>query len=579
MFSPTSEHRIYQPVEPNALSNDDGPAMTSIYPFSLPSVEDLYGALFDLRGVMDPRDPLSLSAISAEVHHDRSVVDDIRRQATSRPSETVVEDLDERRQFSWAKAYFSVDGDVAGQEQEVVTQPNRAIEEAAPNKKPRGRPRVEARNETAVDRRRTQIRLAQRAYRHRKESTISTLRERISELEGVLDEMNSAFLQFNDHAVERGIFQSHPEIAGNLKKTTQHFLALARRTQGAAEAGSSSDARNEASGENSDENHNGNQDGNPRSIRGEVGQKRRRGQDTPTAAATGRKTTASKDSLETFGSSHLHPSYDRTDTRLSTTPSPSYNLPLPFTYSVQEPTFARRLQRRSLEVAYQMLLSPSISQMEKNRKFFRFSCFGINQDRAITALRHMLMRTTEEPLGCVEPNIQQNNRQIYRPFLRSTTSVLSRTDRAWHVQSINSPQQQNPSDPVMDLTSYNGEWFDSGDVEDYLQRKGVRLSESAYAEIDVPDGMADELALQPVAPRTRNAYVEVDETDNARPSVLSPATFSQDMVTTTNTPVHGPFGIIFDQAMSGNGAYGGQLSRTQTVTIDVTMLLDGKHDG
>jgi hypothetical protein len=38
--------------------------------------------------------------------------------------------------------------------------------------KKRGRPRVEKQDESAADRRRTQIRMAQRAYRQRKESTL-----------------------------------------------------------------------------------------------------------------------------------------------------------------------------------------------------------------------------------------------------------------------------------------------------------------------------------------------------------------------------------------------------------------------
>src|SRR6266516_4726527 len=50
-------------------------------------------------------------------------------------------------------------------------------------KKQRGRPRLDTHDETAADRRRTQIRLAQRAYRHRKETTISALKGRVNELE------------------------------------------------------------------------------------------------------------------------------------------------------------------------------------------------------------------------------------------------------------------------------------------------------------------------------------------------------------------------------------------------------------
>ncbi len=389
--------------------------------------------------------------------------------------------------------------------------------------------------------------------------------------------MNSAFLQFNDHAVERGIVQSHPEIAGNLKKTTQQFLALARRTHGAAEEGSPTETRNEGSVENSDENPNIYQDSIVQQPPSEAPERKRRrgGRGTQVAPVT-RRTTASMDPMGALPSSHARQPKASRDTRMSVA-SPSHNLPLPFTYSIQEPTFARRLQRRSIEVAYQMLLNPNVPQTVKAQRFFRFSCYGVTQDRAIAALRKMLMRTTEEPLSCVAAGLEHDNRQILRPFMKSRNSVIYRTDHGWRVQSID-PPPQNPdvsTDRTLDLSSYNGEWFDSGDVEDYLQRRGVRLSESAYAEVDVPDGMVDELALQPTTPPVRDTYAEVGEdsiVSHAQPS----STISNRGIVTTTTRVHGPFGVIFDQAVSGKGAYGVEMSRTQTMTIDVSTLLDGE---
>ena len=60
--------------------------------------------------------------------------------------------------------------------------------------KRRGRPRVEKQDESAADRRRTQIRMAQRAYRQRKESTLEELRKRVSDLGNTIELMNKAFL-------------------------------------------------------------------------------------------------------------------------------------------------------------------------------------------------------------------------------------------------------------------------------------------------------------------------------------------------------------------------------------------------
>ena len=60
--------------------------------------------------------------------------------------------------------------------------------------KKRGRPRVEKQDESAIDRRRTQIRLAQRAYRQRKESTLEDLRQRVAELTNTIELMVSRYL-------------------------------------------------------------------------------------------------------------------------------------------------------------------------------------------------------------------------------------------------------------------------------------------------------------------------------------------------------------------------------------------------
>ncbi|KAF9691902.1 hypothetical protein EKO04_009871 [Ascochyta lentis] len=90
-------------------------------------------------------------------------------------------------------------------------------------KKARGRPRVDTQDATAADRRRTQIRLAQRAYRQRKETTISSLRQQSSQLHAIIDQMNKAFLRFNDLAVQSGLLLMNHELAAELERTNETF--------------------------------------------------------------------------------------------------------------------------------------------------------------------------------------------------------------------------------------------------------------------------------------------------------------------------------------------------------------------
>ncbi|KAF2868603.1 hypothetical protein BDV95DRAFT_456174, partial [Massariosphaeria phaeospora] len=96
------------------------------------------------------------------------------------------------------------------------------------SKKARGRPRVDTEDATAADRRRTQIRLAQRAYRQRKETTIASLKEENTQLQNIIEQMNKSFLKFSETAFESGLLQLSPNLAHELKQVTETFVTLAK---------------------------------------------------------------------------------------------------------------------------------------------------------------------------------------------------------------------------------------------------------------------------------------------------------------------------------------------------------------
>lgn len=79
-----------------------------------------------------------------------------------------------------------------------------------------------------IQRRRTQIRLAQRAYRQRKETTISGLNNRVASLEKTIEDMQKTFLEFNDIALASGIQKGAPALAGHLKSTVERLSELAK---------------------------------------------------------------------------------------------------------------------------------------------------------------------------------------------------------------------------------------------------------------------------------------------------------------------------------------------------------------
>ncbi|KAF6816697.1 BZIP family transcription factor [Colletotrichum sojae] len=108
-------------------------------------------------------------------------------------------------------------------------------------KRSRGRPRLDTNDQTAKERRRTQIRLAQRAYRNRKETAIQTLEKKVDQLKTNNEEMSKAFMKLYDFAVSKGMLESAPEFGRQLQATTEKFVSLARRTS--EDAGNEAEAR------------------------------------------------------------------------------------------------------------------------------------------------------------------------------------------------------------------------------------------------------------------------------------------------------------------------------------------------
>ncbi|KIX06835.1 uncharacterized protein Z518_04811 [Rhinocladiella mackenziei CBS 650.93] len=101
-------------------------------------------------------------------------------------------------------------------------------DEQTETRKQRGRPRLNTQDETAADRRRTQIRLAQRAYRHHKETTISTLKAKITDLQSTIEQMNKTFLTLHDNMVDAGILTSHYSLGRQLQAATEEFMQVAK---------------------------------------------------------------------------------------------------------------------------------------------------------------------------------------------------------------------------------------------------------------------------------------------------------------------------------------------------------------
>ncbi|KAJ5110015.1 hypothetical protein N7532_002660 [Penicillium argentinense] len=98
----------------------------------------------------------------------------------------------------------------------------------APAPRKRGRPRTVTNDPQVPERRRKQLRVAQQAYRKRKETTIVNLQSRVQELKSGIEELSESFLSFSNLLFEAGILQNQPRVTTALQKITQQCVSLAK---------------------------------------------------------------------------------------------------------------------------------------------------------------------------------------------------------------------------------------------------------------------------------------------------------------------------------------------------------------
>ncbi|KAF2401701.1 hypothetical protein EJ06DRAFT_580960 [Trichodelitschia bisporula] len=418
-------------------------------------------------------------------------------------------------------------------------------------KKQRGRPRVEGQDETAADRRRTQIRLAQRAYRLRKETTITSLKTQVSSLHSTIDAMTKTFLEFNDRAVASGILSLRPELARDLKTATESFILLAKQSAQNDEDGSASE------------------DGEPEPV---VPKQSRAAQRTQSTSQSATQSTSQRSSspspplpapqpqtrdiglgyvqimepvspqprhakasmddavhtasyAQTSGYSYDvpmdvpmldYPVYPSTASGGSgtisaglvvpmahfpqhvgfTVPSPKVLAPAaPYTYSFQEISFARRLQRAALERGFH-LLSTSDLRPQTFAQVFRLSLLYHTRETLLAKFRSLLTRSTNDPLEVLNTpfihlggaGLHYAKGRVHNGYTVAPGPVITRA-------RLESTDQEGVAvDIDLDLAEYAGQWFDANDVEGYLEERGVVLDPQAlFADATVGYDFAEQL--------------------------------------------------------------------------------------
>jgi hypothetical protein len=403
-------------------------------------------------------------------------------------------------------------------------------------KKQRGRPRLDTHDETAADRRRTQIRLAQRAYRHRKETTISALKQKVTDLQNTIEQMNKTFLTLHDNMVDAGILASHYSLGRQLQSATEEFVTLSKL------ASPESDDEEEAAiaaltqGEGKASPEAGEKSNN---RRGSAHKEAKSSSTKPSAKKTNARravsfndhssTDAEADVEElpatvqpddtflalsqtawTTDNSNIHglndvlsfnatiPEvilYDDPNERLVVERplKPAHQPEGSYTYSFQETTFARRLHRMCLERAFRNLTNPNIDPAYIKRAFRFTFCFS-NRKRMLQRFQEMLKRRAGESLenwnvpffhiggaGTHFPRRDDDGNPIYPPNMVSPAKAFGPQP---YVEA-ETPRSEASMQEMLDNIGFGGIWFDSHDVEEYLKTKGIYLDgQSSFIEVD-----------------------------------------------------------------------------------------------
>ncbi|KAK6615923.1 bZIP family transcription factor [Botrytis cinerea] len=366
-------------------------------------------------------------------------------------------------------------------------------------KKARGRPRVDTKDETAADRRRTQIRMAQRAYRHRKETTISSLEKQVQELRGTNEEMNNIFINLYDFAISRGLLQREPEFGQQLQSTTQKFLELAKQNAGDEnlrhEDDSPDNIAHESQGEANHSLTNHSTQRPPPVIMLS---------DEPTTADTINPWGGYIVSKDTSSEEERQIEYNQNDTEeprqyeiisrateenasfpfdstsiqqyRAEIPSPISNnflqsfypyaaVPLPTTHSYFELSFARRVHRATVEHGYKLLTMPNPPK-RRFEKAFGYCLQFETKEECIARFQRILNNSSKESLHEWRyPLLMPKFRTGFSmgPFPTACTPLLENI----------SPNMK------CTLPGFEGEFFDPNDVEGYLRGHGFDLQPGA----------------------------------------------------------------------------------------------------
>lgn len=428
--------------------------------------------------------------------------------------------------------------------------------------------------------------MAQRAYRHRKESTISSLEKRVQDLTGTNEEMSSIFISLYDFAVSKGLLQREPEFGQQLQATTERFLALAKAS---ADDGHDEDLDDSAKPDEPEHGRRSNgQKSSPNGNKEQAISVAEPVVSEPTPSYGGY--IISKDESPDMDMTYAPEDQYRdnqyktnqyrarsSDIQVVTRPTednasfpfdfmdlqqyhvevpapeefsqhflPHSQPPAPKSFAYNELSLSRRIHRTANERALRLITSDDPRLEEYVQQIFCFSLmYSTKED--ITARLHKLVHRSAN-------DILQNWRA---PFVHiggaGTHYPLDESDPNWEViPKFRTGYSMGPFSPTVtkaqeflddsmkcSIPGFEGSFFDSNDVEGYLRDRGLDIPPAAdfvTTELDMlglsdpssPKSSSNESIISKNSPQTPTSSVDITplEAENAFALNMADSSFS-----------------------------------------------------
>ncbi|KAL6907319.1 hypothetical protein GGI43DRAFT_258265 [Trichoderma evansii] len=363
-------------------------------------------------------------------------------------------------------------------------------------KRSRGRPRLDTKDETAADRRRTQIRLAQRAYRHRKDTAITTLEQKVKDLEASNEAMSKEFTKFYDIILAEGIFDIAPHAAPRLRLIADRLLRISSMvgTSSIASPESEDSIMAKPTGSRKSLSDMSMHHGHQTSGMGEPDLSSSAYPAIPHPGSFNyeviAQATPNNASFPFFASMESSSSQPPSSSYLSTSlnPSPYPRLSSP-TYAFHE-RFSKRLQRITLECGLRLATMKN-PPPERYATVFGFSLLFESRDSIIRRLAAGLKKIQSEGVDWKFPTPSMQNDQfgyLENQFssasseeLNNAILSLSKSTAGFSNMSQFGTQPQANSEEKAEhrirmlCQNFEGEFFTADEVELFLRRLGLAI--------------------------------------------------------------------------------------------------------